>query len=269
MSELLQSGVPAQVVTATRTVGRTFRLGARATAITVFDIASGRFPWREALVQAWFFVTVTAVPAVLLSVPFGVVIAVQIGSLTKSVGANSMAGAIGGIGVMQQGAPLAAALLVGGAGASAVAADLGSRTVREEIDAMRTMGIDPQQRLVAPRLLAVMIVAPMLAVLIVMMSIVASYLVAIVGQNVASGSYWLSFGTFASVSDLVICIVKAIIFGYIVVVVAAQRGLEARGGPRGVADGVNAAVVIGVVSCVVVNVAITQLVAMFIPPRLF
>ncbi|SLJ60887.1 ABC-type transport system involved in resistance to organic solvents, permease component [Mycobacteroides abscessus subsp. abscessus] len=67
---------------------------------------------------------------------------------------------------MQQIAPLAAALLVGGAGASAIASDLGARTIREEIDALRTMGIDPHRRLVAPRVVAMTVVAPMLAVLV-------------------------------------------------------------------------------------------------------
>lgn len=269
MSSSTSVVAPGRIASSTQTLGRLFRLGARTSAIMVTDLVRGKLPFREAMIQAWFFITVTAVPAVLLAVPFGVVIAVQIGSVTKSVGASSMAGAVGGVGVMQQAAPMAAALLVGGAGASAVAADLGARTIRDEIDAMRTMGIDPMRRLVSPRMLAMIIVAPMLAVIIILMSILASFLVAIMAQGVASGSYWLSFGTFASISDLVICILKSMIFGYIVVIVAAQRGLEAKGGPRGVADGVNAAVVIGVVGCFVVNVLITQLVSMFIPTRMF
>jgi len=265
----IEAVILARLVASTQTLGRMFRLGARTTTIMLIDIVRGQLPIREAVIQAWFFITVTAVPAVLLAVPFGVVIAVQIGSITKSVGASSMAGAVGGIGVMQQAAPMAAALLVGGAGASAVSADLGARTIRDEIDAMRTMGIDPMRRLVSPRMLAMIVVAPMLSIIIILMSILASFLVSVIAQGVASGSYWLSFGTFASTLDIVICVVKSMIFGYIVVIVAAQRGLEAKGGPRGVADGVNAAVVIGVVACFVVNVLITQLVSMFLPTRLF
>ncbi|MGW0248361.1 MlaE family ABC transporter permease [Nocardia goodfellowii] len=250
-----------------RTFGRVVRLGARATALLVLDIARRRFPLREALVQAWFFVSVSALPAIMISLPMGVVIAVQVGSMTENVGASSMAGAVGGIGVMQQIAPLAAALLVGGAGASAIASDLGSRTIREEIDALRTMGIDPHQRLVAPRILALTVVAPMLSVLIILMSIMASFLVASMGQGVAPGSYWLSFGSFATVSDLVICIGKSAVFGYLVAIIASHRGLEAKGGPKGVADCVNAAVVLGILACLVVNLAITQLVVMFVPMR--
>ncbi len=253
---------------AMRSLGRAVRLGARSTAIGVTDAATGRFPLREALVQAWFFVSVSIWPAILISLPMGVVVAVQVGSVASNVGANSMAGAVGGMGVMQQIAPLAAALLVGGAGGSAIASDLASRTIREEIDAMRTMGVDPQQRLVAPRLLAMSVVAPMLSVFIILMSILASFAVAAIGQGVAPGSYWLSFGSFASVNDLVICLGKATIFGYLVAVVSCHRGLEARGGPKGVADAVNAAVVLGILACLVVDLVITQLTMMFVPMRL-
>lgn len=253
------------IVSAASTFGRTVRLGARATTLMITDLATGRFPLREALVQAWFFASVSLLPAILISLPMGVVIAVQIGSLTENVGAGSMAGAVGGMGVMQQIAPLAAALLVGGAGASAIASDLGARTVREEIDALRTMGIDPHRRLVAPRVLAMTVVAPMLAVLVILMSVLAGFFVASIGQGVAPGSYWLSFGSFAGVTDLAICLGKSALFGYLVAVIASQRGLQARGGPKGVADCVNAAVVLGLLACLLVNLIITQIVVLFVP----
>ncbi|ANY25759.1 ABC transporter permease [Gordonia terrae] len=240
---------------------------ARSSAIAGAEIATGRFPLRESLVQGWFFVSVSLWPAILISVPMGVVIAVQIGSVASNVGANSMAGAVGGMGVMQQIAPLATALLVGGAGGSAIASDLGARTIRDEIDALRTMGIDPHQRLVAPRLVAMSLVAPALAVLVILMSILSSFAVAAIGQGVAPGSYWLSFGSFASITDLLICLGKAVVFGFVVAAIACHRGLEAKGGPKGVADSVNAAVVLGILVCVVVNLALTQLTMMFVPIR--
>lgn len=245
--------------------GRTVRLGARTPIIAAVDLASGRFPLREAVVQAWFLLSITVLPALLMALPFGVIVAVQIGGITSSLGANSMAGAVGGMGVIQQGAPMAAALLLGGAGASAIAADLGARTVREEIDALRALGIDPTRRLVAPRMLAMVVVAPVLAVLIIVIAVAASFLVAIIGQGVVAGSYWQSFGAYASLTDLWICLAKSMIFGFVVVVIASRRGLEAAGGARGVADAVNAAVVLGIVTSMVLNVIITQLVALFIP----
>lgn len=257
--------MPVPIASGVLGFGRTVRLGVRTPVIAVADIAGGRFPYREAIVQAWFLLSITVLPALLMAVPFGVIVAVQIGGLTSNLGATSMAGAVGGMGVIQQGAPMAAALLLGGAGASAIAADLGARTVREEIDAMRVLGIDPTRRLVAPRMVAMVLVAPILSVLIVVIAVAASFTVSVVGQGVVAGSYWQSFGSYASTTDLVICLIKSLVFGFVVVVIAARRGLEASGGARGVADAVNAAVVLGIVASMVLNVIITQVTSLFIP----
>ncbi|WP_225732387.1 MULTISPECIES: ABC transporter permease [unclassified Nocardia] len=250
-----------------RTLGRAGILALDTVRATAAEMVRLRFPWRETLRQAWYLIAVTAVPAVLMAVPFGVVVAIQVGNLIHQLGADSLIGAAGGVGVVQQGAPIVTGLLLGGAGASAIAADLGSRTIREEIDALRVMGVDPVRHLVVPRVVAIVLVAPLLNILIIFVGIVAGYGVAIGAQNVTPGSYWAAFGSFTVVSDVWISMLKAVLFGFLVVVVACQRGLEARGGPRGVADGVNAAVVLSVAAIIVVNVVLTQLATMFFPGR--
>ncbi|MEU1996444.1 ABC transporter permease [Nocardia gamkensis] len=257
----------ATAVSSLRTLGRAVGLLGDVSTGAVADIARLRLRWSEVLRQSWFFVTATAVPAVLMAVPFGVIVSVQVGNLIHQIGADSLVGAAGGLGVIKQGAPTATGLLLGGAAASAIAADLGARTIRDEIDALRVMGIDPVRRLVIPRLVAMILVAPLVNILIMFVGILAGYLVAVSAQGVTSGSYWLTFGSFTVVADVVVSLGKSILFGMIVVVVACQRGLEAGGGPRGVADGVNAAVVLSVVAIMVVNVALTQLSAMFLPVR--
>ena len=132
---------------------------------------------------------------------------------------------------------------------------------------MRVLGIDPTRRLVAPRMVAMILVAPVLSVLIIVIAVAASFIVAIVGQGVIAGSYWQSFGSYASTTDLWICLGKSVVFGFVVVVIASRRGLEAAGGARGVADAVNAAVVLGIVASMVINVIITQITTLFIPPQ--
>ncbi|WP_306363478.1 ABC transporter permease [Nocardia sp. CC227C] len=254
-------------ISSLRTFGRTVDLAVEAVRGAVGDLVARTFPWREMLHQAWYLITVTALPAILMAIPFGVVVSVQVGNLIHQLGADSLLGAAGGLGVIQQGAPIATGLLLGGAGASAIASDLGARTVREEIDALRVMGIDPVHRLVVPRVAAMLFVAPLLNILIVFVGILAGYGVAIGAQNVTPGSYWATFGAFTVLADVWISLGKAMLFGFIVVIVACQRGLEARGGPRGVADGVNAAVVLSVAAIIVVNLAITQVVTMFLPMR--
>ncbi|MGV9675779.1 ABC transporter permease [Nocardia sp. NPDC003482] len=256
------------MVASLRTFGRAVGVAQGAAAGCVTEAVARRFPWREAARQAWRLVAVTAIPAVLMAIPFGVIVSVQVGNLVHALGADSLLGATGGLGVIKQGAPLATGFLLGGAGAAAIAADLGARTIREEIDALDTMGIDPVRHLVIPRMVAMLFVAPLLNVLIIFVGILSGYAVAIGGQDVTPGSYWATFGAFTTVADVWLSLLKAVVFGFLVVVIACQRGLEARGGPRGVADAVNAAVVLSMVSIVVVNLAATQLTAMFLPTRL-
>ncbi len=249
------------------TLGRFLELAAQSGIYLAADLIRLRHPWRDTVNQAWFIVSVTAIPALLVSIPFGVIVAVQVGSVIQQVGATSISGAAGGLGVIRQGAPIVAALLLGGAAGSAVTTDLGARTIREEVDALRVMGIDPVQRLVTPRLAAILFVAPLLCVFIIFMGLGAGYLINVGFQSGTPGSYIASFASFASVADVVVALVKTWLFGVVVILIACQRGLETKGGARGVADAVNAAVVIGVVAVFVLNLVITQLVTMFMPTR--
>ncbi|MET9215131.1 MULTISPECIES: MlaE family ABC transporter permease [unclassified Nocardia] len=256
------------VLSSVATLGRALRMGAQAVAVGVSDIFRLRVQVDETLRQAWFLIKVTAVPSILMAIPFGVIVSAQVGNIVSQLGADSMIGAAGGLGVIKQGAPMATAMLLGGAGAAAIAADLGARTVREEVDALRVMGVDPVQRLVVPRIAAMMLVAPLLNILIIFVGIASGFVAAVTAMDVTPGSYWQSFGSFTTPVDVWVSLIKATLFGFLVVVIACQRGLEAKGGPRGVADGVNAAVVMSIAAVVVLNTAITQVVTMFLPVRM-
>ncbi|MFE6925813.1 MlaE family ABC transporter permease [Nocardia sp. NPDC057663] len=256
------------VLSSLATLGRALRMGTQAVGVGVTDALRVRFQVNETLNQAWFLIKVTAVPSVLMAIPFGVIVSAQVGNIVAQLGADSMIGAAGGLGVIKQGAPMATAMLLGGAGAAAIAADLGARTVREEVDALRVMGVDPVQRLVVPRIAAMMLVAPLLNILIIFVGIASGFVAAVTAMDVTPGSYWQSFGSFTTPVDVWVSLIKASLFGFLVVVIACQRGLEATGGPRGVADGVNAAVVMSIAAVVVLNTAITQVVTMFLPVRM-
>lgn len=133
---------------------------------------------------------------------------------------------------------------------------------------MRVMGIDPVQRLVVPRIIAAVVVAPLLALFIVLVGVISAFYLSITLQGVGPGSYWQSFGAFASVRDLLFALVKAMIFGFMIAIIGCQRGLEAKGGPRGVADGVNATVVVSTVAIIIVNMLLTLVYTVFFPMQL-
>lgn len=247
------------------TTGRGFAMLLQVLGYTVSDSLSLRFPIGEALVQAWNLFKVTAIPALLMAIPFGALVTVVTSGLVNQLGATSLLGAASGVGVIRQGAPITAGLLMGGAASAAIASDFGARAIREELDAMRVLGVDPVRRLVVPRFWALMTIAPVLAVFIIVSGTAAAFVMAVTFTEVTPGSFWMSFGTFAKVVDVWFAIGKSLIFAAIVVIVSSLRGMDAKGGPRGVADAVNSSVVLNVVCIVFSNLAITQLQTMFFP----
>jgi phospholipid/cholesterol/gamma-HCH transport system permease protein len=247
------------------TSGKLVVLGTEATSTAVTDIVRGRFSWSEFLLQSWFMTKVSLLPTILVAIPFGVITSVQIGAVASQIGAGSFSGAVNGIGVLRQGAPLVTSLMIAGAVGSAICSDLGARQVREEIDAMKVMGINPIQRLVSPRVVAALVVAVLLTVIVAMTAMTTAFILNVGNGSVSAGTYLSSFISFSDPMDLVMAELKALIFGFIATIVAAHKGLSASGGPKGVADAVNQAVVLSVILLAVVNVALTQIYSMLSP----
>ncbi len=225
------------------------------------------FQLREFIQQAWFIASVTIIPTALVAIPFGAVIALQVGGLIKQFGAQSFTGSASVLAVVQQAAPIATALLIAGAGGSAIAADLGARKIREELDAMMVLGIDPIQRLVVPRVLAAILVAVFLNGLVSVVGVAGGYVFNVVLQDGTPGAYIASFTALAQLPDLWVGLVKAAIFGLIAAVVAAYKGMNAAGGPKGVGDAVNESVVITFVLLFVVNFVISAIYLQVVPPK--
>jgi phospholipid/cholesterol/gamma-HCH transport system permease protein len=247
------------------TTGRGMQLFAAVLRYVVIDTIALRLPVGDVIVQAWTLLKVTATPGLLMAIPFGAMATVVTSGLVNQLGATALLGAAAGMGVVRQGAPITAGLLMGGAAASAIASDFGARAIREELDAMRVLGVDPVRRLVVPCFLALLLIAPILCVFIVVAGTAAAFAMAVAASGVATGSFWMSFGTFAKVVDVWFAIGKTIVFGAIVAIISSLRGMEAKGGPRGVADAVNSSVVLNVVCIVFANLGITQLQTMFFP----
>jgi phospholipid/cholesterol/gamma-HCH transport system permease protein len=225
------------------------------------------FQARELIQQFWFIASVTILPTALVSIPFGAVIALQVGSLTQQLGAQSFTGAASVLAVLQQASPLIVALLIAGAGGSAICADIGSRTIREEIDAMVVMGVSPIHRLIVPRVLAAMLVAVFLNGLVSVVGVLGGYFFNVIMQGGTPGAYVASFSALAHLPDLYISEIKALLFGFIAGTVAAHRGLNPRGGPKGVGDAVNQSVVIAFLLLFFVNLVLTAIYLRIVPPK--
>ncbi|MGH3696389.1 MAG: MlaE family ABC transporter permease [Pseudonocardiaceae bacterium] len=243
--------------------GRLFALGLEVTR----RLFHRPFPVRELIEQAWFITRVCALPTALFTIPFGATIALLLAELARQFGAQSQTGAGSVLAIVQQAAPIVTALLIAGAGGAAVCADLGARTIREEIDALEVLGISPVQRLVVPRVLAMILVALVLNGLATVVGVAGGYYFNVVVQGGTPGAYIASFATFAQVSDIWVSELKAALFGLVAGIVAAYRGLNPPPGPKGVGEAVNQSVVISFVAVFLINLVVTAIYLQLVPPK--
>jgi phospholipid/cholesterol/gamma-HCH transport system permease protein len=191
----------------------------------------------------------------------------QLGTVTRQLGAQSFTGAASVLAVIREASPIVCALLIAGAGGSAICADLGSRKIRDEIDAMEVLGISPVQRLVVPRVLACMLVSMALNGLVSVVGVSGGYFFNVIMQGGTPGAYLASFSALAQLPDLWAGEIKALVFGLIAAVVASYKGLNAGGGPKGVGDAVNQSVVITFLLLFFVNFVITAVYFQVVPAK--
>lgn len=228
-------------------------------------IFTTRFQTREFIEQAWFITSVTLMPTILVSIPFGAVISLQVGSLTGQLGAQSFAGATAVLAVVREAAPIAAALIIAGAAGSAICSDMGARKIREEIDALEVLGVDPIARLVAPRVLATLFVAVMINGIVIAAGIGGGYFFTVIVSHGSAGAFLSSFTALASITDLYIAMIKAALFGFLAAIVGAYKGLNAGGGPSGVGRAVNESVIMAFMLLFFLNSIITAIYFQVVP----
>jgi len=225
--------------------------------------------WREFVVQAAFLVKVTLTPVVLIAIPLGATISLQIGQLTRQLGGESFTGAAVIVGVIREAAPIAAALLIAGAGGSAMTADVGARNIRDELAAMEVMAVNPVGRLVTPRLWAASVVGALLVSMVIIGGVGGGFVFNVIIQGVSPGAFFNGATSLVRFSDLVVAVGKAGLFGLIAAGVACQRGMTCDRSPVGVGLAVKQAVVITFLAVFTVNYVITSLYVVLVPQQVF
>jgi phospholipid/cholesterol/gamma-HCH transport system permease protein len=217
------------------------------------------FQWREFILQGWFLMRVSFLPTIAVSIPLTVLLIFTLNILLAEFGAADISGAGAAIGAVTQLGPLTTVLVVAGAGSTAICADLGARTIREEIDAMEVLGIDPIHRLVLPRVVAATLVAMLLNGLVITVGLVGGYIFGVGLQNVSGGAYLTSLTLITGLPEVLIATIKAAVFGLIAGLVGCYRGLTVGGGSKGLGTAVNETVVLCVVALYAVNVVLTTI----------
>lgn len=232
---------------------------ARMSALAGKAVVSGRLEWRELILQCWFLLRITILPTVLAAMPLTVLLTFTLNVLLAEFGAADISGAGAALGAVTQLGPLTTVLVVAGVGSTAICADLGARTIREEIDALEVMGIDPIRRLVVPRVLAATLIAGLLNSLVIIVGLVGGFVFSVYLQDISGGAYLSTLTLVTGLPEVLIALAKAISFGLIAGLVGCYRGLTVSGGAKGVGTAVNETVVLCVLALFAVNVILTTI----------
>src|ERR1700694_4535594 len=161
------------------------------------------------------------------------------------------------LGAVREIGPSVTAIVVAGVAGTAITADLGARKVREELDALQVLGVDPVKNLVVPRFLALMLVTGLFDIYALLFGIFGGIIATLV-NNAPLGPFWATFFNNAETTDLWGSVVKTTLFGAIIAIVCCYKGMTASGGAEGVGRAVNQAVVIAFLGVFAFNYAFTQ-----------
>lgn len=205
--------------------------------------------------------------ACILSAFIGAVLALQSGPVLVDNAAIGAVGGLIGISMAKELSPVMMAFLVAGRSGSAIAAEIGSMRISQELDALRTMAIHPVEYLVVPRTLALILGLPMIVMFSILSGWLGGALVAITNPAIGLDwpSYFASIETFVTVDSIKHGLFKSAFFAGIIGIVSCHQGLKTSGGPRGVGTSVTRAVVYSLVLILVSDYFVTRILMTILP----
>lgn len=216
--------------------------------------------WSGAGVEFYVNLRLVAIPMVISLVGFGLgAPGIQGGNIENIFGIPEQLGSFFVMASIREFAPWIDAMVVAGVVGTAITADLGARRIREELDALEVLGLDPIRELVIPRVVATMLLTGLCDVAGVLIGAIGGYIAAVPLLGAAPGNFFHDFFANASATDLWGSVVKTTIFGLVIGVVCCYKGLRAEGGPAGVGRAVNQAVVASFALIWVINYVFTDI----------
>ena len=179
----------------------------------------------------------------LISLLLGLIMAFMSSLQLKQFGANIYVANLVTIAMVRELGPIMTAIIVAGRSGSAFAAEIGTMIVNDEVNALVTMGFDPTRFLAVPKVLAAMIVVPILTVYSDFFAILGGLIVGVTGLDLTAYTYILQTKSSISIFDFVTSLVKAVVFALLISGIGCQRGFQVKGGAEGVGTSTTSAVV--------------------------
>ncbi len=211
-----------------------------------------------ALRLAWFPMMLSA-----LAISFGPS-GIQAANFLNLFGAIDRLGGLFVLAVIREFAPLVCAIVMAGVAGTAMCADLGARKIREELDALMVLGVDPIKNLVVPRFLALMLATALFDIYAVIFGTLGGVF-ATLSNDAPLGPFFATYFNNATTVELLGSLAKTVVFGAIIAIVCCYKGMTAAGGPEGVGRAVNQAVVIAFIGLGAFNYVFTQTILALVP----
>jgi len=200
------------------------------------------------LLQELYLIGVRSIPIILLTAAFtGMVLALQGYYTLRQYGSEGALGAAVALSLIREMGPVLTGIMVSARAGSAGTAEIGIMRITEQLDALDTMAVNPMQYVVMPKLLAGLIAVPLLTAMFDVMGILGGYLVGVVLLGVSSGTYFSTMVQSVVPLDINGGIVKSLVFGITVVLVACYKGYNTEHGAEGVSRATNQTVVLSAV----------------------
>jgi phospholipid/cholesterol/gamma-HCH transport system permease protein len=188
----------------------------------------------------------------------GAVLALQTGITLDQFGARPVVGRLVSASMVRELGPVLTGLMLTGRVGSGIAAELGSMVVTDQINALRALGTDPVRKLVVPRVLAGIVMTPLLTVIADFVGVIGGWIVARFQLQVATSLYWSSIIDVLYFEDVVMGLVKPLVLGLVIVTIACHVGLRTSGGTQGVGRATTLSVVAGSVGVIAVDFFVTR-----------
>lgn len=226
----------------------------------VVSTAVPPYPWvADFIEESWLILRRCLVPLMFATLMLGWgVPGIQGGNLLNVFGSVDRLGAFFVMASVREFGPWVDGMVVAGVAGTAICADLGARKVREELDALAVLGVDPIKSIVVPRFLALGIMTAALNVVSVMFGIFSGWCAAVLTFGETSAGYLATFTSNFTLADLLGSLMKTAIFGFVVAIVCCYKGMNVKGGSEGVGRAVNQAVVISFVAIWAFNYMFTS-----------
>jgi len=221
-------------------------------------------PWKQVVKQA-YFIGVESMPVIITTGAFvGMVLAYEAYGQLSRLGVTSWIGPLVTNSLVLQLGPVLSGVMLAGRVGSAMTAELGTMAVTEQIDALRTMGVEPVNYLAAPRVLTATILCPLLTGFAILFGVLAGYGLCVYGLHVNAHYMWVHTQEFLDPFDFFQGLTKASVFGCSMALISCHRGIHTRGGAEGVGKSTTAANVETCITIIVLNLFVTMLLSLFI-----